>query len=155
MKVSHEAAAMRIFWITVWTLLSIAAAFSWGVLFNDIEIWSVLLNPRYSIERNVCAFLAIFALGAPFFWGRFFALKVIVLASDFGFVAALFRGYLSVHFGQDCASFCFGVLNQVLGLGCGSAGEGCAFETYLIAFFVVEFVLLLRYMRLHRCKKAK
>lgn len=131
-------------------ILAVTAIFSWAVILSDIDIWSALLNPGYAFERYVFAIFMAIILGAPFAGGILCGLILLVLASDIGFVVALLRGYLSSHFGQDCADFCFGFLNRILGLGCGSAGEGCAFEIYLLAFIAVELVFLMRHVFLRQ-----
>jgi hypothetical protein len=155
MKMAHEPAVVQALKIVAWVSLGLVAILSWVVISADIEVWSALLSPGYAFERYVCIFLLVVGLGGPFSGGLVYGLKILVLASDFGFFAALLRGYFSSHFGQDCADFCFGILNRVLGLGCGSAGEGCAFEAYLLAFFAVEFIFLLGYIRIQLFQKSK
>lgn len=155
MKFLHESVLVLTQKPIAWFLLGLAAIFSWVVIFADIGIWSALLSPGYIFERYACILLAIVGLGGPFCGGLVSGSKILILASNLGFCMALLRGYAVSHFGQDCADFCLGILNRVLGLGCGSAGEGCAFETYLLVFFAVELFFWIRFVLLRRYQSAK
>lgn len=65
---------------------------------------------------------------------------VFATASIGAFITSTFLWKLSR---ADCASFCVGKLNQLLGLQCEYAEYGCELESFLISFFTILIVLIL------------
>jgi hypothetical protein len=130
----------------IWGLVAITAVLSWAVLFSEKEIWSELLHPAHRNAQYVFMGLGLIVLATSFLLGLLRGLKLIIASSATAFLVALARGWLVSRLDGDCSVLCLGLLNDALGLGCGSADAGCAveffFSTFLLVFLLTVFWLL-------------
>lgn len=66
--------------------------------------------------------------------------------------AFLFCAILRRLASYNCSSFCFGIVNQLFGLACEYAEEGCLVENFLMIFFLILILFGLREVwRGHSC----
>jgi len=128
--------------ILFWAIATAVAALPWLIFSSESSIKPVFLYPyhRSVLHAIIGLLLAIFLIGIAHGFIR--GLKLIIVSSAFGFVVAMARGLWLSQSDGDCTSLCFGVLNRILGIGCGSAGEGCAVEVFLLVFSVTFFALV-------------
>jgi len=112
------------------------AALPWAAFFGD-EIWPIFFYPDHRNILNMLVGVLLVILVVAFRLGLYRGLKLIVASSAFAGLLALMRGLWLSFSGVDCSTFCLGVLNNVLGLGCGSSDQGCAMEFFFLSFLVV------------------
>lgn len=127
---------------SIWAITVLIAALPWVIFFVEGSIRLVFLYPdhRPVLYALIGLLLAILFVGTAH--GLLRGAKMIIVSSVFGFVLAMVRGLWLSQADNDCTSLCFGIFNNILGLGCGSAGEGCATEFFLFVF-VVTFLMLI------------
>lgn len=119
-----------IFWVGV-TLLSML---SWATVVQNGDVWPVLLRTNHRNILYVCIGMLLVPLLFAVRLGLLLGLKLIASSSAIAGLLALLRGLLIGYLNRDCVTLCLGLLNSYLGLGCGSADEGCADEFFFLSF---------------------
>lgn len=117
-----------------WLLVLLVGLAPWWYFFGG-EMWSVIRYKNHHVFLMCLVFIMATAFAGAMRLGFLSGLKILVNCSATAFLLAISRGLLLQRIDADCSSICFGFVNEILGIGCGSAGEGCATEFFLLAFF--------------------